>query len=51
MTRDCEECEATGVCNACQGDGFFEVDSEEEDCEECDGTGTCSTCDGSGEVE
>lgn len=34
----CEECEDTGVCQACEG--------SEDDCEECDGDGVCSACGG-----
>jgi len=42
----CPECEGSGRCATCGGDGeVMEAEGDEiYQCEECDGSGYCGTC-------
>ena len=56
-TLPCDECDGTGECFECGGEGFIEhycdcefCDTDTQECEECKILGECNECDGTGLV-
>lgn len=52
--EQCERCNGTGICQACDGDGIFTIGNsitgqwENEFCYSCGTSGKCSNCGGTG---
>lgn len=44
----CGDCEGSGECAECKGEGVSPDWMDWGDCNECDGAKTCSTCSGGG---
>jgi hypothetical protein len=44
----CGNCNGTGVCQYCDGNGSYPVGGGQTRCSLCKGTGRCPPCDGTG---
>ncbi|KAA3489512.1 transmembrane protein [Gossypium australe] len=47
--RTCEDCEGSGICSECRGEGFV-LPKKWSYCTKCSSTRSCTTCGGSGKL-